>query len=80
MLDVFREENSNASSRHEAQGEKEIQSRILSEMIVIDKQRALTSMKAWNKFVQMAAAGVETRPFSTLDEYIPFRIIDAGEM
>ncbi|KAI0548663.1 isoprenoid synthase domain-containing protein [Xylaria curta] len=59
--------------------EKRIQAQILSEMMAIDSSRAVTSMKAWAKFVQLAA---ETRKsnFNTMDTYIPARVIDAGEL
>ena len=61
-------------------GEKRIQSQILSEMMSIDHDRALTSMKAWATFVELAAARARTVPFATLEEYLPYRIVDAGEM
>ncbi|RWA13819.1 hypothetical protein EKO27_g1298 [Xylaria grammica] len=59
--------------------EKRIQAQILSEMIAIDRPRAMVTMKAWAKFVQLAA---ETRKsdFKTLEAYLPSRIIDAGEL
>ncbi|KAI0400711.1 isoprenoid synthase domain-containing protein [Xylaria palmicola] len=59
--------------------EKRLQVQILSEMMAIDRSRAVTSMKAWATFVQLAA---ETRKlhFNTLEEYIPARVIDAGEL
>ncbi|KAI0205606.1 isoprenoid synthase domain-containing protein [Astrocystis sublimbata] len=59
--------------------EKRIQAQILSEMMVIDRPRAITAMNAWAKFVQMAS---ETRKihFKALEDYIPARAIDAGEL
>ena len=60
-------------------GEKQIQSGILNEMVAIDPQRGVTSMKAWATFIELAASRERTVPFNTLEEYLPYRIIDAGE-
>lgn len=59
--------------------EKRLQAQILSEMLRIDQQRAVTSMKAWAKFVQLASQ-TRTAQFETLADYIPARVIDAGEL
>lgn len=49
-------------------------------MISIDPERALTAMKSWATFVQLAGARMRSIPFASLEEYLPYRIIDAGEM
>ncbi|KAI0399778.1 fusicoccadiene synthase [Xylaria palmicola] len=59
--------------------EKRLQAQMLSEMMAIDPARAVTAMKAWAKFVQLAAR-TRSSPFETLEEYIPSRVIDAGEL
>lgn len=59
--------------------EKRLQAQILSEMMTIDKQRAIITMRAWAKFVQLASQ-TRTTQFRTLAEYIPARVIDAGEL
>lgn len=59
--------------------EKVLQAKILSEMMSLDKERAITSMKAWASFVRLASR-TRTAPFATLEEYLPVRIIDAGEL
>ncbi|KAK5633631.1 hypothetical protein RRF57_009345 [Xylaria bambusicola] len=79
ILEIF---SHDALSREIGPGtrpEKRIQAQILSEMIAIDRPRAMVTMKAWAKFVQLAA---ETRKsdFRTLEAYLPSRIIDAGEL
>ena len=61
-------------------GAKQIQSQILDEMIAIDKERGLTTMKSWQKFVQVAASRQRSEPFAGLEEYLPYRISDAGEL
>jgi hypothetical protein len=48
-------------------------------MISIDPGRAVTSMKAWAMFVQLASR-TRVQPFETMAEYLPSRIIDAGEL
>jgi hypothetical protein len=47
--------------------------------MAIDPVRAVVSMKACAKFIQLAS---QTRlaPFETLEDYLPSRIIDAGEL
>lgn len=80
ILDVFREGASTHSTESKRRGEKQMQSRILSEMMAIDPERAVTSMKAWATFVELAAARARSTPFESLEEYLPYRIIDAGEM
>ncbi|KAF5713947.1 hypothetical protein FGLOB1_3747 [Fusarium globosum] len=59
--------------------EKKLQTQIFSEMMAIDQRRAITTMKAWASFVQLASRTRMT-PFETLEEYIPARVIDAGEL
>lgn len=49
-------------------------------MMAIDKARALTTMKSWQKFVQVAADRQRSEPFTGLEEYLPYRITDAGEL
>ncbi|KAF5565863.1 hypothetical protein FNAPI_1411 [Fusarium napiforme] len=65
----------NARSRPE----KRLQAQIFSEMVAIDHRRAITTMKAWANFVQLASRTRMT-PFETLEEYIPARVIDSGEL
>ncbi|KAF5629804.1 uncharacterized protein FTJAE_8449 [Fusarium tjaetaba] len=59
--------------------EKRLQAQIFSEMMGIDHRRAITTMKAWASFVQLASQTRMT-PFETLEEYIPARVTDAGEL
>lgn len=62
------------------EGVKQIQGQIFKEMIAIDKERAITTMKNWQKFVQVQSSRKRSEPFSGLDEYLPYRISDAGEL
>ena len=80
MLDTFSNGSRNGEVDIESTGEKQIQSQILKEMMAIDPERATTSMRAWATFIQLAASRPRSVPFETLDEYLPYRIIDAGEL
>ncbi|PCG91803.1 Terpenoid synthase [Penicillium occitanis (nom. inval.)] len=62
------------------EGVRQIQGQIFKEMIAIDKERAITTMKNWQKFVQVQSSRKRSEPFSGLDEYLPYRISDAGEL
>lgn len=62
------------------EGVKQIQAQIFQEMLAIDKERAITTMKMWQKFVQVQSSRKRSEPFSGLDEYLPYRISDAGEL
>lgn len=59
--------------------EKRPQAQMLKEMMAIYAPRATTSMKAWASFVQSAAT-TRSSPCDTLEQYLPARAIDAGEL
>lgn len=59
--------------------QKKIQIQIFARMKAIDAERAVTTMQSWTKFVQLASR-TRTKPFETLDQYLPSRAIDAGEL
>lgn len=59
--------------------ETRLQSKIFAKMMALDPVRAITSMKAWAKFVQLTAKA-RTKQYRSLEEYIPARVIDAGEL
>ncbi|KAF1962998.1 terpenoid synthase [Byssothecium circinans] len=79
MLDAFGDRALSSKVDPNTRPEKRIQAQILSEMTAIDPERAVTTMKAWARFVQLASQ-TPSRPFETLNEYLPSRIIDAGEL
>ncbi|KAK7935351.1 hypothetical protein PG985_000846 [Apiospora marii] len=62
-----------------ARPEKRLQAQIFAEMRKLDPIRAETTMKAWGRFVQLASE-TRARPFNTMEEYVPSRVIDAGEL
>ena len=80
LLDGFREGVQDGCIRSKGLGKKHIQAKILDEMIAIDEERALTTMKSWATFVQMVASRDRSVPFETMAEYLPYRTMDVGEM
>lgn len=80
MLEAFREVVQNATVPSTSQGKRQIQMRMLREMMAIDRDRASVSIQAWEKFLQLAAGRQHDVYFTSLKEYIPYRILDVGEM
>ncbi|KAF2965249.1 hypothetical protein GQX73_g8313 [Xylaria multiplex] len=79
MLDAFGDEALDLRVSSKSGPEKRLQAQMLSEMMAVDPARAVTSMKAWARFVQLASR-TRSSPFETLEEYVPSRVIDAGEL
>lgn len=79
MLHVFGEDALKQKVTSSDRPEKKLQAKMLAEMMAIDATRAVTTMEAWAKFVQLASR-TRAEPFSTLDEFLPSRAIDAGEL
>ncbi|KAL5397145.1 hypothetical protein PMIN06_003678 [Paraphaeosphaeria minitans] len=79
MLHVFRDDALNEKVSDKVRPEKKLQAQILAEMMAIDRVRAITTMKAWAQFVELASR-TRSEPFETLDDYLPSRAIDAGEL
>ena len=61
-------------------GKKRIQSKLLQEMIAIDRECALVTMKAWARFLEVGSSRQHDTRFTSLDRYLPYRIMDVGEM
>ncbi|KAK6086429.1 fusicoccadiene synthase [Seiridium cupressi] len=59
--------------------EKRLQAHILAELMALDPTRATIMMRSWATFVQ-SASRTRIQPWNTLEEYVPARIIDAGEL
>jgi hypothetical protein len=79
MLETFGESIVDNRVDLKARPEKRILGQILAEMMAIDPIRAKTTMTAWATFVQLASR-TRMKPFDTLKDYIPARVIDAGEL
>ncbi|MCJ1250577.1 hypothetical protein MMC30_007805 [Trapelia coarctata] len=61
-------------------GVKQMRLHLLSEMAAIDQEGALSAMGAFATFTKLASSLPRSTPFMTLEEYIPWRVIDVGEL
>lgn len=77
---AFREGAQTGTIKSQKSGKHQIQSKMLLEMLALDRERALTTMKAWAKFMEIASGRRHHTQFATLDEYIPYRSTDVGEI
>ena len=80
MMDAFEQGAQLGSIESKGSGKRQLQSKIFLEMIKLDRERAITSMKLWARFVEFASGRQHHIQFTSLEEYIPYRIIDVGEM
>ncbi|PPJ52523.1 hypothetical protein CBER1_10250 [Cercospora berteroae] len=61
-------------------GLKQVQSMLWEEMRQIDEPRAQTAMKAWIEFLKESAGREHEVAHTTLKAFLPYRILDVGEM
>ncbi|MCJ1426601.1 hypothetical protein MMC29_004504 [Sticta canariensis] len=80
LLDVFGKDVLSNRQNARTQGAKRIQLQILAEMMAIDAERAVTTMKAWATYIQLASSQSRSVAFATIEEYLPCRITDFGEL
>ncbi|KAL3474415.1 isoprenoid synthase domain-containing protein [Aspergillus californicus] len=59
-------------------GTKQIQSKMLLELLAIDPPCAEIVIDSWKTMISTTAKQDKTRPFETLEAYVDFRIIDTG--
>ncbi|PWY67090.1 geranylgeranyl pyrophosphate synthase [Aspergillus sclerotioniger CBS 115572] len=59
-------------------GTKQIQSKMLLELLSIDPQCAEVVIDAWKTMISTTAKQDKTRTFSNLEDYVNYRIIDTG--
>lgn len=79
ILETFNGSSLDNGVSPESRPETRLLAQIYSEMAAIDPIRAKTSLKAWTKFVQ-SAVRTRSMPFDTLKDYIPARVVDAGQL
>lgn len=61
-------------------GRKRMQSQLSLEMMAVDRECAITALKAWAKFLEVGSGRQHAKCFTSLEEYFPYRIMDVGEM
>lgn len=80
LVDAFRKTMKNGRASLADVGKKRLQGQILLEMMALDHERAITTAKSWASFVQNASGKEHHKSFHTLDEYLPYRALDCGQM
>ena len=80
MRDAFLEGAQTGSIEARDSGQRRIQAHMLQDMLAIDRERAVTTMKTWAKFLEKGSGRQHITHFHTLEEYIPYRILDFGQM
>ncbi|KAJ4387227.1 hypothetical protein N0V93_007816 [Gnomoniopsis smithogilvyi] len=86
MMSVFLEAartgtiDSSKKSDARLEGKKRIQTQLFLEMLSIDPKCAKTTMKSWARFVEVGSSRQHETRFIELSKYIPYRIMDVGEM
>ncbi|PSN59191.1 fusicoccadiene synthase [Corynespora cassiicola Philippines] len=61
-------------------GKTRILKQLFSEMVEIDKECAIVTMKAWAEFLRVGSSRQHGTVFTRLEDYLPYRIKDVGEM
>lgn len=79
-MDAFQQGAQLGSIESKGSGKRQLQSKILLEMLKIDRERANRIMKVWARFVELSSGRQHHIQFRTLEEYIPQRLIDVGQM
>ncbi|PWY68621.1 putative geranylgeranyl diphosphate synthase [Aspergillus heteromorphus CBS 117.55] len=64
---------------HSGSGKRALQAYVAKQMLSIDKDRAITSLKAWSTFLDKAGRQEECR-FKSEEEYLKYRIHDVGTL
>ena len=80
MRDAFLEGAQTGSINARYSGQRRIQAQLLLDMLAVDRERALTTMKTWATFLETASGRQHATHFHTLEQYIPYRILDVGQM
>lgn len=68
-----------AKTLQSSSGRSQIQAKLMLELMSIDRERAITLMKCWEKLVGEASGRQRTFHFNTLEDYIPYRLVDVGQ-
>ncbi|RAH79187.1 putative geranylgeranyl diphosphate synthase [Aspergillus japonicus CBS 114.51] len=68
---------STGTIKHAGSGKRALQAYVAKRMLSIDKDRAITSLKAWPTFLDKAGRQEDYR-FKSEDEYLKYRVHDVG--
>lgn len=59
-------------------GRSQLQAKLMLQLMAIDRERAITLMKSWEALVETCGRQRASH-FNTLEEYIPYRLMDVGQ-
>lgn len=79
-MDAFKQGAQLGSIESKGSGKRQLQSKLLLEMLKIDRERATKIMEVWARFVEQSSGRQHHIQFAALEEYIPYRLIDVGQM
>jgi hypothetical protein len=79
-INLFLEAGKTGHMSPRGSGISKIQAKMFQEMAAIDKPRAMVAMKAWAEFLQLTSSRDRRKQFETLEDYIPYRVWDVGQM
>ncbi|KAH8728004.1 fusicoccadiene synthase [Phaeosphaeriaceae sp. PMI808] len=80
LLEGFRTEAVTARLTNKSPGKRQMQAKILTEMLQLDRERAMVAIKAWATFVEQGCGSKHHTSYKTLAEYLPYRCRDVGHM
>ncbi|KAK3345873.1 isoprenoid synthase domain-containing protein [Lasiosphaeria hispida] len=81
MLEGFQHVSIDGPARQDKQSaSRKLQSKMILEMLSIDRERALTAIKSWSKFLEAGGGGGCAAAFTNMDDYVEFRIQDIGSV
>ncbi|EME87121.1 uncharacterized protein MYCFIDRAFT_132843 [Pseudocercospora fijiensis CIRAD86] len=64
----------------DSSGKMRILTQMVSEMMAIDKKCAVVTMRAWSEFLRVGSSRQHGTIFTRLEDYLPYRVKDVGEM
>ncbi|KAI9687154.1 MAG: hypothetical protein M1822_002565 [Bathelium mastoideum] len=79
-LELFLQSATTGHMSDQRSGKNKIQAQIFNEMVALDRPRAFVTVKAWAEFLQLTLSRNRSIKFETLDEYIPYRVWDVGQI
>jgi len=80
LMVAFVQAAENEKIEHAGSGKRAIQAKIALQMIALNKEQAITTMKAWAKFAELGSGRQHQTHFKTEAEYIEYRMVDIGTM
>lgn len=80
LMTSFEQAAKTGNIEDSASGKRAIQAKIAMDMMALNKEHAITTLKAWAKFAELGSGRQHQTHFKTEAEYIEYRMIDIGTM